>query len=428
MAPVKRPPVKPRPTQRKLTGGLKARAEVRKYETVLLGDIQAHAVSKAAADDTRRTDCLHPSEMAKSDWCPRASYYRISGVQPEDEEVLFYGITSIFEEGNVAHTKWQNWLGEMGRLYGRWGCVVCGWAVMGTSIVHCADCGRPGTMKYLEVPMDAEERYLIHGHADGAVLDISALIEIKTIGLGTVRMEQPDLVRQHTQKTERGKSIVDVEGLWSSIKRPFPSHRRQAQIYLRIANLMGLKLERAIFIYEYKANQATKEFTIVYDPSLTDDLFEIARDVKFAVAEGNVIDRPVGYAPDLKPCTKCPFKITCWGEEANDGASQQERDPGDGQAQPRGKASAGAAPDRDADPAGQRIPRTSGRSHRAVRRQADETVRSGDQVERVPERPSSRSRNRRAILRGAAGEDQGSAEPGAPEREDRPRRKGARVE
>src|SRR5439155_17805179 len=142
-----------------------------------------------------------------------------------------------------------------------------------------------------EVPLDGEARYLVAGHADGAVLDIRSLIEIKTIGTGTIRIEEPELVRRHTKKTTDGKSILDLDSLWNGIKRPFPSHRRQGQIYLHLANLMGLDVDRIVFLYENKANQQPKEFSIGYDPDATHELFETARDIKFAVADGTVLDR-----------------------------------------------------------------------------------------------------------------------------------------
>jgi CRISPR/Cas system-associated exonuclease Cas4 (RecB family) len=410
MATARRPRVKPPATKRKLTGGLKARAEVRKYETVLLGDIQAHVLTQAVADHSRRTDVIHPSEMAKADWCPRATYYRISGAEPESDAALSYGMTSIFEEGNVAHTKWQTWLAEMGRLYGLWKCPVCHKTQLGISLVQCDDCGVP--TQYREVPMDAEDRYLIQGHADGAVLDLDALIEIKTIGVGTVRIEEPELVRLHTKKTVEGKSLLDLDGLWNGIKRPFPSHRRQAQVYLHIANLMGLPLSRAIFIYEYKANQISKEFSIAYEPTVTAELFELARDIKFALAEGNVVPRPDGFERDGKPCNKCPFSNICWGRKDRDGSDHPpERDAGDGQAEPGGQASARTAPDPATEPPAERVPRTARRPHRTNRRRADETVLPGDPVERVPERPGGGGRGRRTIFRRRTGEDQGPEKP-----------------
>lgn len=410
MPTTRRRPAKAKPAQRKLTPALKVRAEVRKQNSVLLGDIQAHVVKQVAQGDAdRRTDIIHPSEMAKADWCPRATCYRILGHLPADE-AIGYGTASIFETGNTAHTKWQTWLAQMGRLYGLWDCSSeCGWWDWGTSILVCPNC--VAVTRYKEVPLDGEERYLVCGHADGAVMDINSLIEIKTIGTGTIRIEEPELVRKHTKKTTDGKTVLDLDSLWNGIKRPFPSHRRQGQIYLHLANKSGLKVDRIVFLYENKANQQPKEFSITYDPEVTAELFETARDIKFAVADGIVLDRPDGYDPDKAPCKKCPFHGVCW-EEDNDGQdSHPERDPGDGAAEPGGEAEAGTARDHAADETEARRPRTAGRSHRRVRRRADAAVHTDDQVERVPERPGRGSGDRRTVRRRRRREDQGPEEP-----------------
>lgn len=406
----RRRPAKAKPAQRKLTPALKVRAEVRKQNSVLLGDIQAHVVKEVARDKIkRRADIIHPSEMAKADWCPRATCYRILGEVPVDE-VIGYGTASIFETGNTAHTKWQNWLRDMGRLYGRWKCQACGHAWLSISPDQCYICGSP-LLEYKEVPLDGEARYLVAGHADGAVMDIRSLIEIKTIGTGTIRIEEPDLVRRHTKKTEDGKQILDLDSLWNGIKRPFPSHRRQGQIYLHLAILMGLDVDRIVFLYENKANQQPKEFSITYDPDYIRELFETARDIKFAVAEGTVLDRPEGYEQAKAPCKKCPFLGICWKEENDGQDSQSQRDLGDGPAEPRGETQARTARDHSSDPAEERRPRTAGRSHRRVRRRADEAVHPDDQVERVSERSGGSSGDRRTVRRRRRREDQGAEEP-----------------
>jgi hypothetical protein len=412
MPTARRPPARTKATQRKLTPALKVRAEVRKQNSVLLGDIQAHVVKEVARDKTeRRADIVHPSEMAKADWCPRATCYRILGEMPSNDEAISYGTASIFETGNTAHTKWQRWLRQMGRLYGRWVCTICEHTWLATSPLACENCGSVRMhLRYREVPLEAESRYLVAGHADGAVLDIRSLVEIKTIGTGTIRIEEPDLVRKYTRKTTDGKSILDLDSLWNGIKRPFPSHRRQAQIYLHLATLMGLDVDRMVFLYENKANQQPKEFTIAYDPDVTHELFETARDIKFAVADGIVLDRPKEFTHKSAPCTKCPFFDVCWKED--DGPDHQpQRDPGYGAAQPGGQAAAGAAPDQSADQTTQRRARTTGRSHRGVRRRVDAAVHPDDQVERVPERPGRGGRGRRTVRRRRRREDQGPEEP-----------------
>lgn len=411
MPPTKRRPARAKPAQRKLAPALKVRAEVRKQSSVLLGDIQAHVVKEVARDKVnRRADIVHPSEMAKADWCPRATSYRILGEIPVNEEAIAYGTASIFETGNTAHTKWQNWLHGMGRLYGRWLCLSCEHTWMATSPDRCEMCDS-ALMVYREVPLEAEARYLVAGHADGAVLDIQSLIEIKTVGTGTIRIEEPDLVKRHTKKTIDGKSILDLDSLWNGIKRPFPSHRRQGQIYLHLAHLNGLEVDRIVFLYENKANQQPKEFTIAYDADATAELFETARDIKFAVAEGKVLERPKDFTADSTPCTKCPFLAACWKEEPDGQNHQTQRDAGTGTAESGSETPTGAAPDRASDETTTRRPRTAGRPHRAGRRRPDAVVQPDDEVERVFERPGRRSRGRRTVRRRSSRQDQGTEEP-----------------
>ncbi len=407
----RRPPARTKPTQRKLTSALKVRAEVRKQNSVLLGDIQTHVVKEVARDNVnRRADIIHPSEMAKPDWCPRATCYRILGEIPVPE-AIGYGTASIFETGNTAHTKWQRWLAQMGRLYGSWWCHVCRHSMLAISPVSCENCGDSFGLEYREVPLDGEERYLVAGHADGAVLDINSLIEIKTIGTGTIRIEEPELVRKHTKKTVDGKTVLDLDSLWNGIKRPFPSHRRQGQIYLHLANKSGLPVDRIVFLYENKANQQPKEFSIAYDPDVTAELFETARDIKFAVADGIVLDRPEGYDQTKAPCKKCPFANLCWGEDNNGQDDHAQRDTGDGAAEPGGEAEAGAARDHAADASTERRPRTAGRPHRGERRRAHAAVHPDDSVERVPERTGRGSGDRRTVRRRRRRQDQGPEEP-----------------
>lgn len=412
MPTVKRRPAKQKPATSKLSPALKVRAEVRKQNSVLLGDIQAHVVKEVAKDKVnRRADIIHPSEMAKANWCPRATNYRILGDHAGVDEVIGYGTASIFETGNTAHTKWQNWLRQMGRLYGRWKCLICAHTWLATSPVSCESCGNSHALEYREVPLEAEARYLVAGHADGAVLDLQALIEVKTIGTGTIRIEEPDLVKRHTRKTTDGKSVLDLDSLWNGIKRPFPSHRRQGQIYLHLAHLGGLDVNRIVFLYENKANQQPKEFSIAYDPDVTAELFETARDIKFAVAEGKLLERPEGFAPDSAPCTKCPFLGVCWKGTPDGQDDQTQRDVGDGAADPGGEATPGATPDLAADQTTQRHARTAGRPHRRVRRRVDAAVQPDDEVERVPERPSRGGRDRRTVRRRSSGQDQGAEKP-----------------
>lgn len=387
-----------RSSRRRPTGALAALAEAKKGGSVLLGDIQQHAVKRAQEDHSRRQDIIHPSEMAKDTWCPRATAYRVSGLQPSNTgEVHGHRLLTIFQEGHDIHSKWQTWLAEMGRLWGKWKCPVCDDSTWGMAIPLCLGCRIP--MDYAEVSLDGEDRWLIAGHADGAVPDLKAFIEIKSIGVGTLRMEEPDLVRKHTVRDEGGKAVVDLDGLWKGIKRPLKSHRKQAGIYLAIAKHLGWDYDRMVFIYENKGNQDTKEFVLVNPDEAVSDLLDKALDVKWAVETGRVLPRPAGFTKETKPCKECPFRDWCWaGEETDDHEGQPEPDAADGARVPRSQAETRPAADLHAEPTG-RVPRSAQRPNRPERQRPDVADDVVHEVGGVPGGATSSSRGRRTVRR-----------------------------
>ncbi len=310
----------------KPTGLLKALTEGKRGTSTLIGDIQQYVVKKAENDYSRRQDIIHPSETTKTDWCPRSTAYRISGVTPTDEgEVKGAHLQTIFQEGHDIHAKWQTWLGEMGRLWGKWVCHFCEAETWQTG-AECPLCGK--TMDYREVPLDVEKEFLTAGHADGAVPDVKSFIEIKSVGLGTLRMEEPDLVKKFTVKTSEGKNVVDYDNLWKNLKHPLKSHRIQANMYLYIAAHLGWDYDHMIFIYENKANQQTKEFRVKYDPEFIEPIIDQIKDVKWSVTTGQTLSRPVGFSKELKPCTTCVFRSHCYkGDESSGSKSVEEQEP-----------------------------------------------------------------------------------------------------
>lgn len=307
----------------KVGGRLAKLADIGAQKTTLLNDIQAHLIKKAGVPEDRDQTVLHPSEMAKAEWCPRQSYYRIAGFEGDKKRERAYSFQThnVFQEGHAIHAKWQGWLQEMDRLWGKWVCPNCAGSWFGTATPSTMDDtphkpGCSGKYKpiYKEVPLKAPE-YLIAGHADGAVLDKNALIEIKSVGIGTLRFEDPDLLDQYTLEVD-GKKVVDFNSLWASIKRPFSSHLRQGNIYLRLCLEMGLPYDKMVFIYESKVNQAVKEFTVKHNPAITDRIFAKALDVKRGIEVGLAPERPSWAEGKNGPiCKSCPFAEICWGDD-----------------------------------------------------------------------------------------------------------------
>jgi hypothetical protein len=273
---------------------LKAFLNTNKRETRLMGALERHVLSQPF--DERDQSYIHPSDIIKSEWCALAQYHAIKGNYQETRDKTTLRLASIFAEGHTIHAKWQNWFKDMGVLYGLWG------DSTGTSWALSKDVHK--SVDYKEVPLRSD-KYMMRGHADGWIkgLGEDCLIEIKSIGTGTIRMEMPAMMAQYDNN-------IDV--VWKNIRTPLRSHQLQGQVYLHLCHLMveeGL-LESApddiVFIYELKANQEYKEFVVKYNPEYTAEIFDKARDVAWAVENGR---EPVCNISLEKGCKRClPFR------------------------------------------------------------------------------------------------------------------------
>lgn len=363
----------------KLTGTMAEIAALYKRPSVLMGKIGEHLRAKAKAPSDRRQDVIHPSEMARDDWCPRQTFYRIrdtrAGQEVLDTERFSMVTENIFAEGHSIHAKWQGWLREMGILHGIWQCMECDLKseTMEGPPATCWYCGS-FSHEYREVPMTAEDTHMIVGHADGYIPDLDCLIEIKSIGLGTLRMDVPELLRRHTALTPDGRKIPDLDAIWRALEAPLEPHVRQAQIYLWLAKLAGLDAHRMVFLYEFKSNQQVKEFTILPDPAILEPMLASALDIRDAVEYGPEIpDR--AHAKNSTPCKKCPFADECW----NDAQPHPLPDDPEPESRPRLRSTQGASPggarrDRIARPAGRTDAAAPGRRHLTVRTRPDDSV------------------------------------------------------
>jgi hypothetical protein len=237
----------------------------------------------------RSTLVLHPSEIIKRDWCKRASYFLLSG-HTKIAEKPNLRLQSIFDEGHYIHAKWQKWFQEMGVLYGRFTCTACEFSVFDLGPVQCPQCNR-NTMEYREVTL-FDDALRIKGHTDGWIKGIGddTLIEIKSIGIGTIRNEAPNLMQE---------ANGDLMKAWGNVRRPFGPHVMQGQMYLELMKRMGHDINEIVFLYELKADQSYKEFSIKADFELVRHIFEGAEKVVKAVE--------AGLAPDCSnnPGTGC---------------------------------------------------------------------------------------------------------------------------
>lgn len=270
--------------------------DTKKTDSRLIGNIERHLMARPAGN--RDYTVLHPSEIIKKDWCRRASWFLLSG-QPRVAEKPNLRLQSIFDEGHYIHAKWQTWFREMDVLFGMWKCQVCKEITEGVSVMQCEHCNSL-LLDYAEVTL-SDTRHRIKGHTDGWIRGIGedCLIEIKSIGPGTIRNEAPQLMKD---------ADGDFMKAWNNVRRPFSPHIMQGQLYLELARRMfGEDAPKEIvFLYELKADQSYKEFTIKADPELVQHIFHAAKVLVDAVEDNYVVDCNNNPGGTCKQCA--PYK------------------------------------------------------------------------------------------------------------------------
>jgi hypothetical protein len=264
----------------------------------VIAPVREYLKEQSLLEPPRATDVLHPSEMSQVGWCPRAAYFKLKN--PPPPEYISFRQRNIFEYGHAAHGRWQGYLADMGKLEGYWRCQ-CGHKFYHQGRPVCRRC--QGTAaEYRELTLNDPE-LMIGGHTDGLLFQEQAILEIKTVGEGTVRYYAPQLIEAHTHEID-GKQIVDLKGLWDSIRRPFSSHLRQGMTYAYLARRRQrvAKVDKVVFLYESKMTQDVKEFVIKYDESLIKPLLAGARAVAQAMrGEGPIPQCRAG----AQRCTAC---------------------------------------------------------------------------------------------------------------------------
>jgi len=203
----------------------------------------------------------------------------------------------IFDEGKEIHHKWQKRIWDLGRLWGTFYCERCHYAWAATAPQECESCHQPRQfLRYMEIPLWNQSLHMA-GHADGGVEN--SLVEIKSIGLGTLRFEAPNLIKEHTYKLNingKNREFIDYDGLWDSIRRPFPSHIRQGDFYC----YMSRKYLEVIFLYECKWNQKVKEMIIRYRVERIQDRLDQCSRVVMALQGGTIPKCPFGGCADCR--------------------------------------------------------------------------------------------------------------------------------
>ena len=96
-------------TKLKLTGIMAEHAKNKAAPGIILPKVKDHMLKAFGWDADRDPTVIHPSELAKADWCPLATYRRIvSGAWPPDPGKFDFVRENIFATGNDIHAKWQD--------------------------------------------------------------------------------------------------------------------------------------------------------------------------------------------------------------------------------------------------------------------------------------------------------------------------------
>jgi hypothetical protein len=273
---------------------LKAYLDAKSKPNRLIGDLERHLQKRPVGD--RSTTVLHPSEIIKTDFCERASWFLLSGTKKVAEKPNLR-LQSIFDEGHAIHAKWQKWFQEMGILHGKFKCEVCDHITWGTSPSECEVCQAPvSKLIYDEVTL-FDDALRIKGHTDGWIKDKTgdALIEIKSIGPGTLRNEAPSLMAE---------ADGDFMKAWKLVRKPFGPHILQGQVYMELMHRMGNPVEEIVFLYELKADQDYKEFVVKRNPDLIEHIFAKAERIVKAVEnklEPKCNNNPGGTCKQCQP-------------------------------------------------------------------------------------------------------------------------------
>lgn len=278
---------------------------------LVLPAVQRHVMRNAANGDyndiDRRTDIMHPSNMSKSDWCPRSDFYGITLGVSQPAANPSFSMENVFDEGHRIHRKWQGWFWSMGILSGMFQCEDCEHLWWDISPDICPECPSK-RLRYREVPLYNED-LMIAGHADALIesggdwfdLEEPVLIEVKSLSIGTLRFEAPMLYQRYLD----GLGLAEV---WRDVKRPFATHIKQGTMYCYLG-----EIPRIVFIYECKWNQQAKEFIVTPNFDHIKDILASAKDVADGVRHGIEPYRP-HWATDADGpvCASCHHRTTCW--------------------------------------------------------------------------------------------------------------------
>lgn len=285
----------PKLPKAKLSGDFKDFLTTGKNNTRVLGALEHYIVNKPDESD-RRTDVLHPSEMVKADWCHRSSYFQLLGeTPPKSKYAKSMRMSMVFANGHAIHERYQTVFKDMGTLWGKYKCLECDQFFAGLPSEHDAKIPSSG-YEYREVSLNYAP-LKIAGHADGLLVGFGEplMLEIKSIGPGTFRFEDPSTFYENDGHLDK---------MWKTLSAPFQSHVAQVQVYMRLAELLEFPYipQEAVMIYENKGSQETKEFIVPKSNFSIGHVFEAAAMISKAVDNKTPPPCNIGGS---KMCKKC---------------------------------------------------------------------------------------------------------------------------
>lgn len=378
----------PGTTRTKPSGKMAELAKLRSQGGELLPVLKEQMLLDTSLPGDRDARVLHVSDLVHADTCHRAVTARMLGL-PLPPESFSFQRENIFDEGNTIHRKWQHRMRRTRKLYGQWACAICGKTETGLEPpVRWDICVNPSVThiwEYQEIPLWWEP-LLLSGHADGGIG--TAIVELKSIGTGTLRFEAPRILADNTFK-RNGRDIIDTEAVWADIRRPFRSHVKQGNLYCWLARQLGLPFDHVVFIYEFKPNQSVREFLIRPSRDILTPMLTTAGEIAAAVRERRLVECPSGG------CRKCE------GIDAN-GITQAP--PADRPGQSRSRRQASRAGHRRADrsmvpAAGNRTAGDPQEPASPAGRGPDGLVPPGQPVAQVPAAAAGSGRGRRVVRR-----------------------------
>lgn len=289
-----------------------------KQEGYLIKPIDNYLLSLNAKDNDRASNVNSPSQASA---CMRANFYSRTGVSVDGS--IEPRTRRIFNNGDGVHERLQGYL---------------------------EDCG---VLLMPEVPIINDE-YTIQGHTDGylalsrskdKVLDVG-ILEIKSINSnGFTNLKAPKeehkiqamvylyaseerrkYLRSTYKTPEEFNSPKSIKERTKYYERHY-QHFKDGKKYTRGEKInmqinLGLKADevlwnmtrpmtKVVFLYENKDNQELKEYTVLRDDNIINDILEKFTATNEAVESGEVPERE-GTSKSCATCRYCNYKIECW--------------------------------------------------------------------------------------------------------------------